>query len=944
VEGYVYDTSPINIGFTVDSVPLAAPVQLSGLGPPVAAHLTVTGLAISSTGPLQSGSQVTVTWNDANSGNEATAVSWTDTIVVRNDSNQVIANLSVPYDQTVSGPLAAGASSARQATLKLPDGLSGTGTITFLVTVDALNAVATEVNNTSSATATATLAPYADLQVTGLTVDPRGSWTPGETVVVHWNTLNAGNLAAQGSWSEEVSVRNLSTGVSLVLATVPYDASGGANGPLAAGASHARQYAFSWPSGLSSTGQFEFAVTTDSQNQIFEANAAGTAESNNTAVADIASAPDLQVQNPAYSSSSSLQSGGSVTVTWNDINTGSVATSASWYDQVFVYNTTTNDVLAAPSIFYDSNVNGPILPGQGKARSLTFTLPDGPRSVGSILVRVTADINNNVYEYNAAGTGETNNSADVSFTATLATYPDLQVTSLGVDPASGLTSGGALTVHWSDSNTGTKATPAGWNDHIVIQNTTTGQILTDTTVPYNAAVSGNIAPGGSQPQQFSYQLPDGTSGIGQIQVTVTVDSNNAVFESSTSNNTRSASVSSTAGAYPDLQIGHPNVVSPGGVQSGSTLTFLWDDQNTGSRATSGSWYDYVSIKNLTTGETLDTVVVPYSEGSAGNGPIAVGDFRTRQLAYVLPVGTRGTGQIQFFVTTDYYNQIFEFNAAGPNGSSTAESNNSQTLTVGAALAPAPDLQVSTPVLTPTAGLQSGGSGVLSWTVNNTGTGDAVGAFYSHVVVQNLTTNQTLATGDVLYDPAANGNGNITSGGSRTQQFAFTLPPGSPGAGQLQFTITADYFNQIAEYNTVGPGGTRTAESNNSAPFAATSGLAPYADLAASNVTVPALTVADPATVTIGWTVTNVGRGHHRRQLGRYRNHLAGRRPDPWHRDRAGHPHRRAGGRRELPAEQDDHVPSAVPDAFASVRADERQRCGVREQCRGGQLRRGSDAV
>ena len=39
-----------------------------------------------------------------------------------------------------------------------------------------------------------------------------------------------------------------------------------------------------------------------------------------------------------------------------------------------------------------------------------------------------------------------------------------------------------------------------------------------------------------------------------------------------------------------------------------------------------------------------------------------------------------------------------------------------------------------------------------------------------------------------------------------------------------------------------------------------SALAPYADLATTNVTAPQLTVGDPAKVTIAWTVTNVGTG------------------------------------------------------------------------------------
>ena len=109
VEGLVGTTSPVNYGFTVDAVPLAGAHPVAGLGPKPTPDLVVTGLAVSSNGPLQSGSQVTVVWNDINNGNQTTAASWTDQILVRNASNQVIANLSIPYDQSMSGPLAAGA-------------------------------------------------------------------------------------------------------------------------------------------------------------------------------------------------------------------------------------------------------------------------------------------------------------------------------------------------------------------------------------------------------------------------------------------------------------------------------------------------------------------------------------------------------------------------------------------------------------------------------------------------------------------------------------------------------------------------------------------------------------------------------------------------------------------------------------------------------------------
>src|SRR5262249_52547239 len=58
----------------------------------------------------------------------------------------------------------------------------------------------------------------------------------------------------------------------------------------------------------------------------------------------------------------------------------------------------------------------------------------------------------------------------------------------------------------------------------------------------------------------------------------------------------------------------------------------------------------------------------------------------------------------------------------------------------------------------------------------------------------------------------------------------------------------------------GPGGSSTAEGNNTAATTVTAALAPYADLVVSAVTAPSLTVGDPAQVTITWKVSNQGTG------------------------------------------------------------------------------------
>ena len=73
-----------------------------------------------------------------------------------------------------------------------------------------------------------------------------------------------------------------------------------------------------------------------------------------------------------------------------------------------------------------------------------------------------------------------------------------------------------------------------------------------------------------------------------------------------------------------------------GLQSSMGLTVLWDDLNAGSLATAGSWYEYVTIKNLATGLTLGTATVAYDATASGNGSIGAGESRSRQYAFTLP--------------------------------------------------------------------------------------------------------------------------------------------------------------------------------------------------------------------------------------------------------------------------------------------------------------------
>ncbi|MCY2926279.1 MAG: hypothetical protein NT031_12715, partial [Planctomycetota bacterium] len=83
-------------------------------------------------------------------------------------------------------------------------------------------------------------------------------------------------------------------------------------------------------------------------------------------------------------------------------------------------------------VYYDASQNGSLAAGASKGRSYSFALPTG---IGpdSLKVTVVADADNAVFESNAGGTAETNNTALTTVSLPLAPQPDLQVRNLSVN-------------------------------------------------------------------------------------------------------------------------------------------------------------------------------------------------------------------------------------------------------------------------------------------------------------------------------------------------------------------------------------------------------------------------------------------------------------------------------------------------------------------------------
>ena len=211
------------------------------------------------------------------------------------------------------------------------------------------------------------------------------------------------------------------------------------------------------------------------------------------------------------------------------------------------------------------------------------------------------------------------------------------------------------------------------------------------------------------------------------------------------------------------------------------------------------------------------------------GDLAGGASYNQSAPVVVPA--IADGSYRLVVVTDATGVVFEGAAENDNVASTS-------IQVGHA-----DL---VPSIASAPSAATGGTAItVEYDVANQGTAPARASWRDRLF---LSTDAALSANDT---PSASG---FTTDPWRTRPgyhdaFTATLPVNISG-GRFLLVVT-DAEGEVPEQG---------SEGNNLASAAIAVALAPYADLEVSGVTAPAQTIADPASVEIGWTVTNVGTG------------------------------------------------------------------------------------
>ena len=244
---------------------------------------------------------------------------------------------------------------------------------------------------------------------------------------------------------------------------------------------------------------------------------------------------------------------------WTTANHGNAAVTTAFVEHVTIINQTTGATITEQDVPYDPNAagNAAIAAGAGVARTLSITLPDGTPAVGTLLVRVTTDSTGVIFERNASGTGESNDTSAVNCTAVLAAYPDLSVSNVSgpVNAQSGQT----VTVTWTESNTGNAAATGSWADLIAL---TAGPAGTDIPLLTVQQINQPIAAGASVTRAAQVLLPANLQG--HYSFAVTTDAGNSIFELNTANNRAVAASGVVVAAALTVTLGSASISESGG--------------------------------------------------------------------------------------------------------------------------------------------------------------------------------------------------------------------------------------------------------------------------------------------------------------------------------------------------------------------------------------------
>jgi len=778
-----------------------------------------------------SGRDIVVSWIVTNKGDEDTSSPiWYDGIFLDDQELGRVSNLSF---------LPAGDTYTQELTITIP--VAASGPMELTVRADIRNDQEepnTENNISETHSITIEQSPYADLQVTSITIPPTAF--SGDSIDIGWTVENFGTGPADVDYwydsiflseNDDIDFDFAAMGDNAIVIYDTFLDEHKHEGSLQPGESYTVSKRVQLP--FDQFGELYLFVYTDIKYGMWSAGLSTTDnvyeynyEFNNWLGKPIeivlTPPPDLVVTK--INTTTSLASGEVYPISWEVENQGPGKTRGSnWRDVVFFsdqeeLNTASSEILA--NISYKPE-NDHLQPDEPYIQNSEIRIPDGVS--GEYYLHVYTDFNNQIFEHEF----DDNNLTTLGpLTVELSPYPNLATSSIVVPENA--SAGDRIRVDWEIENSGAVASGNFRSDAIYFSSVNSFNPETS-ILASKVSIDGVLQPGQKRSHSYLAKIPAEIEGEYYLFVQANADS--TFFEYPDFDDNIAHSSMLQVEPYPIVDLALRDLQVPESLTSGEIVEINWIVENIGEGTTlTDSWEDIVFMSNHAnrTFDADEDILLAVFERK---GELGGGDFYQRTRNVNIPDGLVGK-----------YYLVVSTNADSLTGD-TNRSNNILTSEnpLEVQLSPPVDLIVEesdAPSMVNTGQIVS-----FSWTVRNQGVGTTPSDRWFDAVY--LSEDNEVSSSDVLMFTNEN-NKELTSGEAYEVQAEIQIP--SNITGDRYLIIATDIRNDIYEHE---------AEDNNELVQSLTIEPVFPSDLVLQNVSIPESAVAGED-VTISWTIKNVG--------------------------------------------------------------------------------------
>ncbi|MFO0878902.1 MAG: CARDB domain-containing protein [Gemmataceae bacterium] len=785
---------------------------------------------------VMAGSTVNVTWTTRNAGTLATAGTWYDAVYLASDPEYLQSFLG----SQASSPLVVNGTYNRSLDVTIPAN-TPSGTYYLNVVADLYDNVEEPHSgfgpNNIYAIPITVVTP--DLRVSAVS-GPVEAYT-GQRVLVTWTVTNDAAVPASGTWVDRVAISASASGTNpTTIGNFTFE------GTIAPGASVVRTQEVVLPA---SAGTQWLLVTTNANESIAETNTA-----NNVSVASASMnvlnvpLPDLVVTGITPPQNGTF-SGTTVPVSFVIQNQGQAPTSVpTWTDWVIV----TQDATLASTYWGQLNRTGPggdevlarqpivvgqqnpayLAVGESYQSRVDITLPINAQ--GTWYVYVVPDGTGARHPFSMPQLSRSNKLAmSPAFSITLAPPPDL-VASTVTTPTVVFT-GQPVRVGWTVTNQGDGPTYGNtWTDSVYLSNSPTFNAATARLLK-EFTREGALPAAGTYTRQETILLPDDLAEGTNYYFHVRSDDKSVIFENGLDGNNVATSPAREVRRTPPPDLRISSIDAPTSARAGRPYTFSYTVINGGLNDTPNySWEDRVYFSPTPTYNS-STAILLGSRYHQGGLPIDTS--YTETVTTTLPLSL--TGSYYVVVRTDVGDAVLEFAEDNNEGHSDYPVN--VTLLQADLVVPAVDAPVWA---------LAGSQIRVNWAVQNQSANDSTVETWIDRVYVDL--GPTLTPNALLLGTATR-YGLLGGNATYAQSLNVTVPVSLEGNYRLWVVTNA--AGQVPETNLL--------NNATSVPLAVAvepqggGENAPVADLVVSGVTA---TERADGTLTVNWTVSNIGRG------------------------------------------------------------------------------------